>query len=48
MGTKLELDVRGLLTHCEELAQEDSKDWRLKKYIKALDTMIGELDEQEE
>lgn len=48
MSTKLELDVRGLLAHCEELAQEDDKDWRLKKYIKSLDTMIQELDEQEE
>lgn len=48
MTSKLEMDVRGLLAHCEELANEDSKDWRLKKYIKSLDTMIGELDEQAE
>lgn len=46
MGSKLEMDVRGLLAHCEELA--DSKDWRLKKYIKSLDTMIDELDGQAE
>lgn len=43
MSTKLEIDVRGLLAHCEELASDDDKDWRLKKYIKSLDTMIQEL-----
>lgn len=48
MSSKLEIDVRGLLLHCEELANEDQKDWRLKKYIKSLDTMIQELSEQEE
>lgn len=46
MSTKLEIDVRGLLAHCEELANTDGSDWRLKKYIKSLDTMILELDEQ--
>lgn len=44
--TKLEIDVRGLLVHCEELAMNDENDWRLKKYIKSLDTMVQELDEQ--
>lgn len=48
MTAKLEIDVRGLLSHCEELANEDGNDWRLKKYIKSLNTMIQELDEQEE
>lgn len=48
MSAKLENDVRGLLSHCEELANEDVKDWRLKKYIKSLDIMIQELDEHPE
>lgn len=48
MNSKLEMDVRGLLSHCEELANADNSDWRLKKYIKSLDTMIQELDEQPE
>lgn len=46
MNTKLEIDIRSLIAHCEEMANEDSKDWRLKKYIKSLDTMISEFEEE--
>lgn len=39
----LEINVRNLIAHCEELAKEEPTSWRLKKYIKSLDTMIDEL-----
>lgn len=48
MGTRLEVNVRTLISHCEELAKEESNTWRLKKYIKSLDTMVKELDSSEE
>lgn len=46
MTSKLEINVRSLLKQCEEMATVDQQDWRLSKYIKSLDTMIQELEEQ--
>lgn len=46
MTSKLEINIRSLIAQCEELASADNQDWRLKKYIKSLDTMILELEEQ--
>lgn len=43
MTNKLEINVRSLIAHCEELSKEDANSWRLRKYIKSLDTMIDEL-----
>lgn len=42
-STMLEINVRNLIAHCEELARDEPTSWRLKKYIKSLDTMIDEL-----
>lgn len=47
MSTKLEINIRSLISHCEEMANDNNKDWRLKKYIKSLDTMISEFQEDE-
>lgn len=47
MSSKLEVNIRSLISHCEEMAKEDKQDWRLKKFIKSLDTMIIELKEDE-
>lgn len=47
MSTKLEINIRSLISHCEEMAKDNNKDWRLKKYIKSLDTMIFEFKEEE-
>ncbi|XP_049814179.1 vesicle transport protein USE1 isoform X1 [Schistocerca nitens] len=41
--SKLEVNLQRLLLHCDELAREDKKDWRLDKYILALDEMISSL-----
>ncbi|XP_036336538.1 vesicle transport protein USE1-like [Rhagoletis pomonella] len=43
MATKLNVNIRTLLTNCEELAKDEANYWRLKKFIKSLDTMIEEL-----
>lgn len=48
MASKLEINIRSLIVHCEELVKDDPKNWLLKKYIKSLDTMITELDETDE
>lgn len=41
-----EINVRRLLTKCELMAKDDSqKDWKLEKYILALDDMIKQLQE---
>jgi unconventional SNARE in the endoplasmic reticulum protein 1 len=45
MSSTLEINIRSLLTNCEEMASADNKDWRLKKYIKSLDVMINEFEE---
>lgn len=47
MSSKLEINIRSLISHCEEMANDNNKDWRLKKYIKSLDTMILEFQEEE-
>ncbi|GAB0092408.1 Vesicle transport protein USE1 [Sergentomyia squamirostris] len=47
MSSKLEINVRSFITHCEEMAKNDNKDWRLIKYIKSLDIMIQELEEEQ-
>lgn len=44
MSTKLEFSFRGLLKHCEDAAEEDNQDWRLKKYVRTLDKMLNELE----
>ncbi|XP_053683177.1 vesicle transport protein USE1 [Sabethes cyaneus] len=46
MTSKLEINVRSLIAQCEEIVSADQQDWRLKKYIRSLDTMILELEEQ--
>ncbi|XP_055526768.1 vesicle transport protein USE1 [Wyeomyia smithii] len=46
MTSKLEINVRSLIAQCEEIVSADKQDWRLKKYIRSLDTMILELEEQ--
>ncbi|XP_013118700.1 vesicle transport protein USE1 [Stomoxys calcitrans] len=42
-STKLNVNIRTLLANCEELAKDETNFWRLKKFIKSLDTMIEEL-----
>uniref|UniRef100_A0A182PPA6 Vesicle transport protein USE1 n=1 Tax=Anopheles epiroticus TaxID=199890 RepID=A0A182PPA6_9DIPT len=46
MSTKLEINIRSLIAQCEEIVAVDKQDWRLKKYIRSLDIMIQELEEQ--
>lgn len=48
MASKLEINIRSLIVHCEEIVKEDPKNWLLKKYIKSLDTMIRELEQMTE
>lgn len=48
MSSKLEINIRSLIVHCEELIKDDPKNWLAKKYIKSLDTMIRELENSEE
>lgn len=48
MATKLKVNIRTLLANCEELAKDEVNFWRLKKFIKSLDTMIDELKNMEE
>ncbi|XP_062136481.1 vesicle transport protein USE1 [Drosophila sulfurigaster albostrigata] len=43
MATKLNVNIRTLLTNCEDLAKSESNFWRLQKFLKSLDTMIAEL-----
>ncbi|GLH01277.1 Vesicle transport protein USE1 [Gryllus bimaculatus] len=44
--SRLEVNVRRLLSQCENMAKEDSQDWRLHKYISALDEMVSSLQSQ--
>uniref|UniRef100_A0A182JRN2 Vesicle transport protein USE1 n=1 Tax=Anopheles christyi TaxID=43041 RepID=A0A182JRN2_9DIPT len=46
MASKLEINIRSLISQCEEIVAVDKQDWRLKKYIRSLDIMIQELEEQ--
>nr|CAD7460962.1 unnamed protein product [Timema tahoe] len=42
--SRLEVNLRRLLSQCENLAKEGhQKDWRLDKYINALDEMVTDL-----
>lgn len=42
--SRLEINVRRLLTCCELIAKDDShKDWKLEKYILSLDDMMNKL-----
>ncbi|XP_029177770.1 vesicle transport protein USE1 isoform X2 [Nylanderia fulva] len=42
--SKLEINIKRLLTRCELIAKDDPhKDWKLEKYILALDDMINKL-----
>ncbi|XP_048509980.1 vesicle transport protein USE1 isoform X2 [Athalia rosae] len=42
--SRLEIDVRRLLARCELMAKDDQQsDWRLEKYILALDNLVKEL-----
>lgn len=45
MSAKLEINVRSLIAHCEELVKDDNQRWRLNKYIKNLDIMLQELND---
>lgn len=47
MTSKLEINIRSLIAQCEQMTKENNKDWRLKNYIKSLDTMIKELEEDD-
>ncbi|NXY18939.1 USE1 protein, partial [Atrichornis clamosus] len=46
--TRLELNLMRLLSRCEALAAErrDPEEWRLEKYVAALDDMLRELKKQ--
>ncbi|XP_037946220.1 vesicle transport protein USE1-like [Teleopsis dalmanni] len=48
MVTKLNVNIRTLLSNCEELSKDENNYWRLRKFIKSLDTMIIELQEYED
>ncbi|EZA58913.1 vesicle transport protein USE1 isoform X2 [Ooceraea biroi] len=42
--SRLEINIRRLLTRCELIAKDDPhKDWKLEKYISALDDMMNKL-----
>ncbi|XP_034133109.1 vesicle transport protein USE1 isoform X1 [Drosophila guanche] len=43
MATKLNVNIRTVLSNCEELAKSEENFWRLQKFIKALDIMVAEL-----
>lgn len=44
MSAKLELTIRGLLKKIEEAVEEDSTDWRIKKYVRTLDGLLSDLE----
>ncbi|XP_012223463.1 vesicle transport protein USE1 [Linepithema humile] len=45
--SRLEINVKRLLTRCELIAKDDPhKDWKLEKYILALDDMMNKLQAQ--
>uniref|UniRef100_A0A2M4BYA4 Vesicle transport protein USE1 n=1 Tax=Anopheles marajoara TaxID=58244 RepID=A0A2M4BYA4_9DIPT len=46
MTSKLEVNFRTLISQCEGIVAVDPQDWRLKKYIRSLDTMLAELEDQ--
>ncbi|CAD7083556.1 unnamed protein product [Hermetia illucens] len=48
MVSKLEINIRSLLSNCEESVNDTTNHWRLKKHVKSLETMIAELEELSE
>jgi SNARE protein 1 len=46
MSTKLEINIRSLIAQCEQIIEINKEDWRLKKFIRSLEIMIDELQEQ--
>lgn len=44
MATKLNVNIRTLLTNCEDLAKSEDNFWRLQKFLKSLSIMISELE----
>ncbi|XP_063696078.1 vesicle transport protein USE1 [Culicoides brevitarsis] len=44
MSAKLELTIRGLLKNIEDAVEEDSTDWRIKKYVRTLDGLLADLE----
>uniref|UniRef100_A0AAG5DBQ7 Vesicle transport protein USE1 n=1 Tax=Anopheles atroparvus TaxID=41427 RepID=A0AAG5DBQ7_ANOAO len=46
MTSKLEINIRSLIAQCENMVTVNKDDWRLNKYLRSLDTMIDELNEQ--
>ncbi|KFB44500.1 AGAP005893-PA-like protein [Anopheles sinensis] len=46
MTSKLEINIRTLIAQCENIVTVNKDDWRLNKYLRSLDTMIEELNEQ--
>lgn len=45
MSAKLEINIKSLLGHCEELVKDEEQRWRLCRYIKSLDSMLKELED---
>ncbi|XP_022213863.2 vesicle transport protein USE1 isoform X2 [Drosophila obscura] len=43
MATKLNVNIRTVLSNCEELVKDEDNFWRLQKFIKAVDIMVAEL-----
>ncbi|XP_023932348.1 vesicle transport protein USE1, partial [Lingula anatina] len=43
MASKVETNFMRLLSRCETMAAEKTRDWRLEKYIDALQNQLGEL-----
>lgn len=44
MATKLNVNIRTLLTNCEDLSKSEDNFWRLQKFLKSLSIMINELE----
>lgn len=45
MAAKLEINIRSLLSTCEELVKDEEQRWRLTRYIKSIDMMLKELED---
>lgn len=45
MSQKLEINLKSLIAHCEELVKEEDQRWRLNRYVKSLDSMLKELED---
>ncbi|KAH8395322.1 hypothetical protein KR222_009411, partial [Zaprionus bogoriensis] len=44
MATRLNVNIRTLLTNCEDLAKSEDNFWRLQKFLKSLGIMLAELE----